>query len=67
MIKLTEQEIQQLNNFKNSRQNIILEFGNISILRRQIDVREDKAAKLWAGFNKSQEEFALFVKNYNST
>ena len=63
MIKLTEQEIQQLNNFKNSRQNIILEFGNISILRRQIDVREDKAAKLWAGFNKSQEEFAISLEN----
>tara|TARA_B100000900_G_C20320267_1_gene609854 strand:- start:163 stop:408 length:246 start_codon:yes stop_codon:yes gene_type:complete len=62
MIKLTEQELQQLNNFKTSRQNIILEFGNISILRRQIDERESKAAQLWAGFNKSQEEFAVSLE-----
>lgn len=63
MIKLTEQEIEQLKNYKVTRNNLILEFGNISILRKQLDEREENAAKLWAGFTKSQSEFAIQLEN----
>lgn len=63
MIKLTEQEIEQLNNYKTTRTNLTLEFGNISILRKQLDDREENAAKLWAGFTKSQSEFAIQLEN----
>lgn len=63
MIKLTEQEIEQLNNYKTTRTNLTLEFGNISILRKQLDDREENAAKLWAGFTKSQSEFAVQLEN----
>ena len=63
MIKLTEQEIEQLKNYKVTRNNLILEFGNISILRKQLDEREENAASLWAGFTKSQNEFAIQLEN----
>ena len=63
MIKLTQQEIEQLKNYKVTRNNLILEFGNISILRKQLDEREEKAGSLWAGFIKSQSEFAIQLEN----
>jgi len=52
-----------LNNYKTTRTNLTLEFGNISILRKQLDEREENAAKLWAGFTKSQNEFAIQLEN----
>ena len=63
MIKLTQQEVEQLKNYKVTRNNLILEFGNISILRKQLDEREENADNLWAGFIKSQSEFAVQLEN----
>lgn len=63
MIKLTEQELQQLKNFRISREKLTLEFGNISIIRKQLDEREEKAAQMWSGYQKAQSDFAISLED----
>ena len=58
-IKLEETALSKLQNIKNARSNVVFEFGNISILRKQLDERESSAAKAWADLQTAQSKLAI--------
>lgn len=58
-IKLEETDLSKLMNIKNARSNVVFEFGNISILRKQLDERESNAAKAWADIQTAQSKLAI--------
>tara|TARA_A100001201_G_C4054245_1_gene190612 strand:- start:386 stop:637 length:252 start_codon:yes stop_codon:yes gene_type:complete len=62
-IKLSEIELQQLNDIKVSRNRIIMEFGNISILRKQLEDRENAALIQWNSLQTSERTLAKTLED----
>lgn len=62
-IKLSEIEINQLNDIKNTRNSCIMEFGNISIIRKQLEDRETAALARWNSIQTSERTLAKSLEN----
>jgi len=62
-IKLSEIELQQLNDMKNSRNKIVMEFGNISIIRKQLEDREKAALVQWNSLQTSERTLAKTLED----
>lgn len=62
-IKLSEIEINQLNDIKNTRNSCIMEFGNISIIRKQLEDRETAALARWNSIQTSERTLAKSLES----
>lgn len=62
-IKLSQIELQQLNDIKNSRNKIVMEFGNISIIRKQLEDRENAALVQWNSLQTSERTLAKTLED----
>lgn len=63
MIKLSQIELQQLDDIKNSRNKIVMEFGNISIIRKQLEDRENAALVQWNSLQTSERTLAKTLED----
>lgn len=63
MIKLSQIELQQLDDMKNSRNKIVMEFGNISIIRKQLEDRENAALVQWNSLQSSERTLAKTLED----
>lgn len=63
MIKLSQIELQQLDDIKNSRNKIVMEFGNISIIRKQLEDRENAALVQWNSLQSSERTLAKTLED----
>lgn len=62
-VKLSEIELTQLNDIKIARNSCIMEFGNISIIRKQLEDRESAALVKWNSIQTSERTLAKALED----